>query len=108
VQAVERLRETIDPAFPNQHLRLHQGADALLQKEGITASAGAQEPRERRQTGIVPEQGVQERLGTHGWQRVEAQLRVIRFAAPAVLVVGAVIDQEQEPRRWQALNQRIE
>ena len=51
---------------------------------------------------------MQECLGTHGWQRVETQLRVIRFAAPAVLVFGTVIDQEQEPRRRQALDQRIE
>src|SRR5262249_34465409 len=64
-----------------------------------------QEWHERRQTGGVPQEGLQKFLGTRGGQRVEAQLRVICLAAPAVLVLGPIVDQQQEPRRRQALDQ---
>ena len=104
----QRLRQMIGPRRADQHPGFHQGADALLQKEGIAAGAGDQEGCERRQTGVVPQEGLQKFLGTRGGERVEAQLRVVGLAAPAVLVLGAVIDQEQEPRRRQALDQAIE
>ena len=82
--------------------------DALLQKEGIAAGAGNQEGGERRQTGVVPQQRLEDFCRTGGLQRIQAQLRVVGLAPPAVLVLGAVIDQEQEPRRRQALDQAIQ
>src|SRR3712207_7853798 len=44
----------------DQHVRFHQGAHALLQKEGIALGPLDQEPRERVQRGVVPEQGPKE------------------------------------------------
>ena len=82
--------------------------DALLQKEGIAAGAGNQEGGERRQTEVVPQQRLEDFGRTCWLQRVQAQLRVVGLAPPAVLVLGAVIDQEQEPRRRQALDQAIQ
>jgi hypothetical protein len=35
-------------------------------------------------------------------------LRVIGLAAPAVLILGAIIDQEEEPGGRQALNQAVQ
>ena len=58
--------------------------------------------------GVVPEQGLQELLGAHGRQRVQPQLRVIGLAAPAVLVLRAIVDQQQEAGGRQALDQAIE
>ena len=63
---------------------------------------------ERRQAGVVPQQRRQEGLGAGGRQRVEPQLRVVRLAAPAVLVLRAVVDQQQEVRRRQALDEAVE
>ena len=63
---------------------------------------------ERRQAGVVPQQGLQELVGARRRQRVEPQLRVVGLAAPAVLVLRAVVDQEQEPGRRQALDQAVE
>ncbi len=53
------LRQAIGPRLADQHPGLHQGAHALLQEEGIALGARDQELRERRQAGVVPEQGLQ-------------------------------------------------
>ena len=63
---------------------------------------------ERRQTGVVPQEGVQEFVGAHRWQRVEPELGVVGLAAPAVLILGAIVDQQQQPGRRQALDQAVE
>ena len=89
----QRLRQAVCPGFAHQHSGLHQGAHAFLQKEGVARGAGNQQGLERCQARVVPQQGVQELVGTRRRQRVEPQLRVVRLAAPAVLVLGPVIDQ---------------
>ena len=102
------LRQAIGPRLAHQHAGLHQRAHALLQEEGIAFGARDQELRERCQAGIVPKQGL-EHLGGTGWrQRVEAELRVVGLTAPAVLILGAVVDQEQQTRRRQALDEAVE
>jgi hypothetical protein len=59
------------------------------------------------QARIIAQQRLEEGVRTRGRQRIEPQLRVIRLAAPAVLILRAVVDQEQELRRRQTLNQLI-
>ncbi len=58
--------------------------------------------------GGVPYKGLQECIGTGGRQRIQAQLRGGGLTAPGVLILGAVVDQEQEPGRRQALDQAVE
>ena len=58
--------------------------------------------------GSSPKQGLQELVGAGRRQRVEPQLRVVGLAAPAVLVLGAVVDQEQQPGGRQTLDQAVE
>src|SRR4029453_13092542 len=43
-----------------------------------------------------------------GGRRVEPQLGVRGFIAPAVLVFGAVVDQQQEAGRGQAIDETVE
>ena len=64
--------------------------------------------RQRCQARIIPQQGLEERLGARRRQGIEPQLRVVGLAAPAVLVLRAIVDQQQEPGRRQALDQAIE
>ena len=90
------LRQAIGPGLPDQHPRLHQGAHALLQEEGIALGARDQERRERRQAGVVPQQGLEELVSARRGQRVEPELGVVGLAAPAVLVLRAVVDQQQQ------------
>ena len=60
------------------------------------------------QARVIAQQRLEEFLGAHGRQRIEPQLRVVGLAAPAVLVLRAVVDQEQEPRRRQTLDQAVQ
>ena len=104
----ERLRQAIGAPLADQHLRLHQGADALLQEEGVALGALDQALLERLQAGIVPQQGLQQCLGARRGQRVEPELGVVGLAAPAVLVLGAVVDQQEQTGGGQALDQAVE
>src|SRR5262249_3967142 len=61
----------------------------------------------RCQTGVVPQQPCEEGLGAGGWQRVEAYVRVVSLAAPAVLVLGAIIDQQTAERCRQAFDEPV-
>src|SRR5262249_37180750 len=108
VQAGQRLRQAIGPALADQYPGFHQGTHALFQKEWVTLGPGDQYLRERWQSHVVPKQRVQEFVRAHRGQRVEAQLCVIRLAAPAVLVLGAIVHQEQEAGGRQALDQALE
>src|SRR5262245_6035495 len=91
----ERLPQAIGTRLAQQYPRLHQRAHTLLQEEGSTLRARQQERREWRQAGVVSEQRLQDFLGAGWLQRVQAQLRVIRLTAPAVLVLRTIVDQEQ-------------
>ena len=92
-------RQAVGPALADQHLGLDQRADALLQEERVPFRPLDQERRERTQGGVVPQEGVQEGLRALGRQRVEPELRVVRPAPPAVLVLGAVVDEEEDAGR---------
>jgi hypothetical protein len=99
--------QMVGPPLALQDSGLHQGADALLQEEGIALRTRNEQVGERLQAGVVPEQGVQERLGAHRRQRVKSQLCVIGLAAPAVLVLGTVVDEQQELGRGKTRDQAV-
>ena len=96
------------PGLPDQHPGLHQGAHALLQKEGIALGPCDQELLE----------------GRRGWGRCQAEparvprrspaaagragVACSRSYSPAVLVFRAIVDQEQDPGCRQALNEAVE
>ena len=54
------LCEPVGPAHAGQHTGLRQRAHTLLQEKGIARGALDQEPRERHQARVVPQQGLQE------------------------------------------------
>ena len=100
----QRLRQAVHAWVAHQHLGLHEGADALLQEERIAFCARNQERLEGHQAGIITEEGLQELVSAGRGQRVEPQLCVESLAAPAVLVLGPVVDQQQEWGRGEALD----
>ena len=58
--------------------------------------------------GIVPQQRLEQGVGARLGEGIEPELGVGRFTAPAVLILGAVVDQQQHPGGRQALDQHIE
>jgi hypothetical protein len=79
-----------------------------LQEEGIPLGPLDQHPRERRERAVLAQEGPEQRLGALGGQRVDPELEVVGLAAPGVLVLGPVVDEEQEAGRREALDQAIE
>src|SRR6185369_4551552 len=85
--ARERAREVKSAPPPHHHLRLNEGARALLEEEGIALRPLDEQRLERKQVGSVTEQRAEKRLGALGSQRIEAYLPVVRLVGPAVTVL---------------------
>src|SRR5262249_62027572 len=67
-----------------------------------------QERLERLEPSVSPQEGQQEFFGVLGGQRINLQLRVGALVLPVVLILGAVVDQQEETSCRQALKQAIE
>ena len=89
-------------------LRLDQGPHALLEEERIAAGAGDEHGLERLDGGVGAQQGQEQLVGALGRQGVEAELGVVGLAAPGVLVLRPVVDQEQQSGGRQALDQAVQ
>ena len=98
--SLDRLRQPIPTSFPRQCLRLHQHPDSLLQEERVPPLD--EELLERRESRIVAEEHLEQLPGALGRERVQPHLTVGRLAAPGVLVLGSVGDQQQQAGRPQA------
>src|SRR5215470_11047973 len=94
---------SVRPTLPDEDLGLDKRADALLQEERVPLSATNQGPPERLEGRIPAEQGCQQLLGTLGRQGIDAELEVVGLAAPAVLVLGSVVGEEQDTGGGQTL-----
>ena len=94
--------EAIAP-LPGQHSS--DQLDAPPQEEGVRA---IREPLERPEGGSGTEERIEQGLGALGRQGVEPKLRVAGLAAPAMHVLGAVVDEEEHPGRRQALDQAVQ
>jgi hypothetical protein len=105
---VRRLRHPIGPPLSDEHLGFHEGLHALFQEEGVPLGPLDQHPRERLEGPVLAQQGVEQRFGALWWQRVDPQLEVVGLAAPGVLVLGPVVDEEQDAGRRQALDEAVE
>src|SRR5438128_10133292 len=56
----------------------------------------------------LPEERAQHLLCTLDRQRVEPELAVVGLVPPTVAVLRPVVDQKEDPHRWEALHQRVE
>ena len=63
---------------------------------------------QRGQRGVGAQERLQELLGALARQRVDAELRVVGPAPPGVLVLGAVVDEEQEAGGGERVDQAVE
>src|SRR6185295_17137619 len=100
--------QPVGSALADQRTRLDQGADALLQEERIPLGTLNEKSSERLEARIAAEQRLEEFPGTLRWQWVQAKLRVVGLAAPAVFVLRSVVHEEHQPRRREALDHAVE
>src|SRR5207245_5342208 len=102
------LGETVSTHRPDQRLGLHQSPHALLEKERVPFGALDQRLLERLQVGGVAKKRVEKFIGVLGHERIEAELSVIAFASPPVLVLGTVVDEQQDSCGGDAVYQIVE
>src|SRR5262245_24875965 len=108
LEALRRLRELVRAALSPEHLGLDQGPHALFEEEGIPFRPFDQEPLQRGERRVAAEQCVEQDLGALGRQRVDAELPVVRLAPPAGLVLGTIVDEEEDAGSRQALDETVE
>jgi hypothetical protein len=82
--------------------------EAEGQKEGVSSGSLDQQLLEGQKPGIVAQQALEQLIGALGQQGIDAELPVVGLAAPAVLILRAIVDQQKQPRCRQALDQAVE
>ena len=108
VDGVRGLHEPVRAALAHEHPVVDEAPHALLEEERIALGPREEEPLQGLEAGVAPEQRLQQRGRTLRRERVQPELAVVGLPAPAVPVLGTVVDEEQEPGRRQALDQPVE
>jgi hypothetical protein len=83
--------QAVGAARAREHARVHEATHALLEEQRIAVARLEQALPELREIGRVAKQAQEQRLGAGWFERVDAQLRVMHPAAPAVPVVRPVV-----------------
>src|SRR5262245_54645221 len=78
-------------SLANKDIHLRQCANALLQEERVPVGPSNQELLECPQTRVVPQQCLQQFISALRRQRIDAELGVIRFASPTMLVLRPIV-----------------
>ena len=100
--------EAIGSALAGQGRRLYQRPHALLEEEGIRLRPFNQELLERAEGRVSAEERTEQLVSALGRQGIDPELAVVGLAAPGVAVLGTVIDEVQEARGGQAVDEAIE
>ena len=105
---VQSFREPERAALAGDHAGLDERPHALLEKERIALGPVEEQALERLQRTARPQQCVEQRRRALGREGIDPELGVVGLAAPAVLVLGAIVDEQQHARRRQTLDEAVE
>ena len=108
LDAVDGLGEAICAGRAGERLRLHEGSYTLLEEERVPFRPFDQQAPEPVERGIGTEQHPEKLRRTRRRQGIHAELRVVRLAAPPMLVLGSVRDEKQNTSRRQALDEAVQ
>src|SRR5262245_6744698 len=107
-QALDRSREPVGAARADQHSRLDQRPHALLKVERIRLRPLDQETPEGGQGVIGAQERIEQLVRALRRQRIDAELAVVCLASPWMAVLRPVVDEEQQARRREALDETVE
>ena len=88
--------EAIVAGCPGEGLALGQAPHHLLEEERVALGPGDEQALQRDQPLISAEERVEHSFRRIGGEGVEPQLAVVRLAGPAMLVLGAVVHDEED------------
>src|SRR6266404_4375974 len=97
-------RQLVGASWARQCARLDQRPDTLLDEERIALGALDQEALERVQTGVAPEEDLEQHLGTLPLERLNPELRVGGLTAPVMRILGPIADEQQETGTGETLD----
>ena len=86
------------PRSPTSTLVSTSVRDALLQEERRPLRALDESGLQRLNRRVVAEEAVEELVRAGRGQRVDPQLPIVRLRAPGVLVLGTIVDEQQDAR----------
>ena len=100
--------EAVCPRRAHKRLRLDEAAHGLLQEEGIAVRPVHQELLEGSEGGIDSQECPQQLLRELGGQWVDPQLGEVRFRAPGMTILGAIVDEQEDAFRRERVDQAAE
>src|SRR5262249_57054692 len=108
VERAARRPLAIGTALSDKKLCLDECPNAFLKEERVPIGAVNQELLERTKSAIASNENVEELVSALRWQGIDPELMVRRLAAPRVLVLWPIVDEQQQTGRRQALDKAIE
>src|SRR5581483_1696458 len=82
--------------FAPDHSSIDQRSHDLFDKERVAAGAVREKILQPLQTGVGPQQHVKEFRELMAYERIDAQLAVVRAIPPLIAIFGAITDDEQQ------------
>src|SRR5262249_16142782 len=108
LDGIDRPRQKIGASFACESAGFDQSADVFLEEKGVPLRPLGEQLLELPQCGAATKDICQELVSIFHRKRIDAQLRIERLAAPAVVVLGPVVDHEENPGGREAGNQSVE
>jgi hypothetical protein len=105
---VERPGDPEGSSLADEDTALDQRADRLLEEERIALGPVEEQSLERLERSARAEEAVQQLRRARRAQWIDAELRVAALTAPAVSVLGPVVDEQQHARGRKALDEGVE
>src|SRR5437867_3572850 len=108
VDVVNGAGEAIGAWRANKRASLDEASHAFFEKEGVPFRSRDEHRFEWLHTRVIADETAQELIGRLDWQRVDAELGVIRLTAPPVLVFRPVVHKQEDVAARQALDDPVE
>src|SRR4029077_5935967 len=103
-----RFPRAVRTGLSDEKVGLDERPDALLEEEGVALGPLDQELFERSKIAVASEKGLKELVSARRGQRVDPDLVIRHLAAPTVLVLGSIVDEKQQARGREALDEGVE
>ena len=105
---VQGLGEAEGSTGSNDHPGFDERAHALLEEERIALRAVDEQALEWLQRRSRANEIIEKHRRALGRQGVDPQLRVIALTTPGMLILGAVVDEQEQAGAWKAVDDAVE
>src|SRR5215831_8510410 len=108
LESINRSRQSIGAQFAGNHLRFHETADALLEKERVALRPLHEQLLQLIEHGVATKERLKQVLGTRPYKRIQAYLGVVLLGAPPVPVLRPVIHEQKHRLHVRTFDEVVE